>query len=96
MKKLSIVIVGLVLIGTALFLLTRARATPVAGTPSHRCVKYLSSIGKGMLMYEMDHPGQSPTTFSELLNYFDSPKMFRCPVAGGALGSLTNVETWTS
>jgi hypothetical protein len=96
MKKLSIVIVGLALVATALFLLTRARARPVAGSPANRCTSNLSSIGKVLSLYEMDHPSELPPLFREFTNYVDSPKLFRCPVARTSLGSLTNADQWTS
>jgi len=100
MKKTILISIAVVILGIlgwgAFLFFTAATARPCGGGPRGRCMSNLSQFGKAMAMYEIDHSNQWPTAFGELVpTYLEHPRVFRCPEAGGVVGSITNVDTWT-
>ena len=101
MKKIILILIAVALLGAlgwfALRHLALARAVPHGGTPRGRCTRNLAQLGKAMVMYEMDHSNQWPTAWGDLVPaYITQPRGFRCPVAKGEMGSITNIGTWTA
>ncbi|MFC1499080.1 hypothetical protein ACFLS1_11515 [Verrucomicrobiota bacterium] len=65
--------------------------------PRAPCAANLSSIGRVMAVYALDHNENFPTNFRSLVtNYVNHPKLFVCPKAKAQAGSISNVDKWTS
>lgn len=97
MKKILIGVAILAAIVIVLGLLVPARALSHGRTPWSRCTGNLSSLGKSMSIYAMDHEEKYPATFVELApDYAMYPKLYHCPLDTNQVGEMTDIDAWSS